>query len=336
MESIKESVRALPEQFQDAWDVVQLLPIPQQFYDADSIVVAGMGGSALGGRMIKHYAKSQLPVPVDLVTDYDLPEYVNERTLVIVASYSGETEETLNALQQALERDAMIFVITTGGKLMEIAKAEGISSYFIDPVHNPSKQPRMATGYMVGAMFSLFALMRFINFSEGELDAALAVMRDHLNRFENEESEPKQLAQKLNGKIPVLVASEHLLGPAHVFKNQLNETAKSFSVLFDVPELNHHLMEGLAHPEADKKLLFVLFSSSLYQERVQKRFDITKEVVEKNNIEVFEYNCKSETKFQQVLEVLAFGSFAQLYLAELYGSDPISVPWVDYFKQKLS
>lgn len=336
MDKVKESVRLLPQQFQSSWDAVQAIPLPQQYIEAEQIVVSGMGGSALGGRIIKSLATGQLPIPIDIVTDYDLPEYVDEKTLVIVSSYSGNTEETLSALEQALERKAMIFIITTGGKLQEKANTEGIAAYVFEPEYNPSGQPRMATGYMVGSVFSLLSSLRLLDFSDGEFSAAISQLSDFIEKFEKAGSVASDLAGSINNKIPVLVASGHLLGAIHVLKNQLNETAKSFSAMFDLPELNHHLMEGLVNPEANKSLIFVLTKSKLYHERVQRRFEITTEVLEKNGISYVEYECQGETKFQQVLEILALGSFIQLFLAEKYNVDPVSVPWVDYFKQRLS
>lgn len=336
-ESVLQSVRLLPEQISSAWENVQVLPIPEQFHEAEKIVITGMGGSALGGRVLQHYAKPHSPVPIEVITHYDLPEYVDEKTLVIVSSYSGNTEETLHAFDQALDKDAMIFVITTGGELKEKAQKEGVTSYVFEPEHNPSLQPRMATGYSIGALFALFNKLKLIDIPEGEISSALSVMKDYISQFEDsEESVAGELASKIKGNIPVLIASEHLLGSVHIFKNQLNESAKSFSVMFDIPELNHHLMEGLVNPEANKNLLFILFESKLYNDRVQKRYEITKEVLEKNNIRADRYMVNSDTRLQQMFEVLALGSFIQIHLAEIYGSDPIEVPWVDYFKERLA
>jgi glucose/mannose-6-phosphate isomerase len=335
-EAVLQSVRLLPEQIQSAWDAVQILPLPEQFHEAEKIVITGMGGSALGGRILHHYARPHMPIPVEVITHYELPEYVDEKTLVIVSSYSGNTEETISALEQALEKNAMIFVITTGGKLEEKAVAEGLPSYIFEPEHNPSRQPRMATGYSIGAIFSLLNTLNLLHLPDNEMMAAISVMRDYLNQFASEENIARDLSEKIQGKMPVLVSSEHLIGATHVFKNQLNESSKSFSVSFELPELNHHLMEGLVNPYSDKQLIFILFESDLYHERVQKRYPLTAEVIEKNNIETFTYKLKSDNRLQQIFELIALGSYVEMYLAELYGSDPVAIPWVDYFKEKLA
>ena len=146
----------------------------------------------------------------------------------------------------------------------------------------------------------------------------------------------KSIALKIKDTIPILVASEHLLGSAHSFKNQINETAKSFSSLFDIPELNHHLMEGLKYPAKAKELLnFLFIESNLYSPNVVKRYPITMDVVEKNSINYLKYTATLETKLMQAFEIMILGSFVSFYLALLNGADPKSIPWVDYFKEKL-
>lgn len=331
MDKVLESVKLLPEQIKEAWDAVQLISLPHEMRSLHEIVVSGMGGSALGGRIVKSYAQPSLPVPFEVVTDYSLPNYVDENSLVIISSYSGNTEETVSVFHEALKRNAMIFVITTGGELEKIATAEQVPAYIFNPKNNPSGQPRMAVGYSIGAIFSLLASMNLLYVSEGEMYGAIASAKSFI-----ETNGSKDYANKVFGKIPVFVTSEHLTGAVHVTKNQLNESAKTFSVQFEIPELNHHLMEGLGNPESTKQLVFLLYQSQLYSKQVQKRYPLTKEVIEKNNVQVEVYELKGDTRMQQVLEALIFGSFLQIHLVELYNADPMSIPWVDYFKERLA
>jgi glucose/mannose-6-phosphate isomerase len=168
----------------------------------------------------------------------------------------------------------------------------------------------------------------------------LSFLRQKLIDFDVDVLEPNNLAKltaiKLKGRIPVLVASEHLVGSAHAMKNQINEGAKTFSVLFDLPELNHHLLEGLRNPaQAKEYFYFLLFESELYTPRVSKRYPLTKEVIEKNEVEATIIKLTGKNKLNQAFELLAFGEYVALYLAILYGLDPSPIPWVDYFKEKL-
>jgi glucose/mannose-6-phosphate isomerase len=146
----------------------------------------------------------------------------------------------------------------------------------------------------------------------------------------------KRLATLLLNKLIILVASEHLVGAAHAFKNQLNENSKTFSALFDLPELNHHLLEALANPKGAKPFLqFLFLNSSLYSPDIGKRYPVAMEVVEKNNVAANSFECFSQSKLEQIFELLTLGEYVSFYLAMLYGLDPTPIVWVDYFKKKL-
>jgi len=134
----------------------------------------------------------------------------------------------------------------------------------------------------------------------------------------------------------IYIAGEHLAGPVHVVNNQLNENAKNVSFDFQIPELNHHLMEGLKHPETNfKNILFVFAFSKLYSPRVQKRFELTKQVVEKNGISTFSVELNSSSELSQAFELIQLGAYANLYLSILYGQNAAPIPWVDWFKDQM-
>jgi len=176
---------------------------------------------------------------------------------------------------------------------------------------------------------------------EGEMDNAIKAMRRLIMNFGPdvvlEANIAKKIAVELKNKFPILVASEHLSGVSYAFKNQLNETSKTFCAMFELPEMNHHLMEGLRNPAHMKGFLrFILFESELYSDRIKKRYTVTADVLDKNEVESLVYRATCETRLEQVFEVLALGSWVQFYLAMLYEIDPAGVPWVDYFKKKLA
>lgn len=337
-QSVIDSAKALPDQVLQAWEEVSQLNFDPEIGKCKNIVVAGMGGSALGARVLIALFKMDLFVPIEIVTDYMLPGYVNSDSLVILSSYSGNTEETLSALGDARERGAKVFGITTGGALAKNIGEEG-NLFLIDAKHNPSGQPRMAIGYSFGALCGVLSKNGYIKLSDDEVKTSISELSEIISLFEKKNSESRawEISEKLYGKIPIIVSSEHLFGASHVFKNQLNETAKSMSFLFEIPELNHHLMEGLTNPASIKEnFIFLFIESNFYYERVRKRYEITKDVVSKNGIEYLEYEAVSKSRLSQVFEILAMGSFVQLFLGEKYGADPISIPWVDYFKEQLS
>jgi glucose/mannose-6-phosphate isomerase len=225
-------------------------------------------------------------------------------------------------------------VIAAGGKLIDIARESNLPVYILDPKFNPSSQPRFAVGYSIGAIFGVLSGCGVVSENDNHIREVVDFLKLEKGEFQ---TKAEELAGLIQGKAPILVASEHLLGAAHVAKNQLNESAKSFSALFDIPELNHHLMEGLKNPvDVTSKLLFIFFNSALYQERIQKRYPLTLEVVEKNNVATYEYTLAGDNKLKQVFEFIQLGSYMQMYLGGLYGEDPIAIPWVDYFKEKLA
>lgn len=329
---ILESVQAFPLQCQQViWELAQE-NIPPQCFLAENIVISGMGGSALGGRIIASLERQILKVPITVSTEYHLPNFVGPKTLVILSSYSGNTEETLHTVSEARARNAQLFIITSGGKLAEIAENHNIPHYIFEPRHNPSAQPRMGLGYNVLSIICLLARCQLIHPL-----AELNKIKDYLQNRQSDLVLYQNFAQTLQGKIPVLISSEHLKGSAHAFKNLLNETAKTFACTFDIPELNHHLMEGLMFPRSNpQNLHFVFIESDLYHPEVKKRYSITAEVLRKNQISSSTITLKSPSRLIDNLDLIQSGAFISFYLSQINQIDPGPVPWVDYFKVALS
>ena len=339
--NILASIEKLPDQVEQGWNDLKSARVPQECHIARNVVVSGMGGSALGGRIVDSLMEDKVRSPIEVFTEFRLPDYVNQNTFVILCSYSGNTEETLAVAHETLNRGASAFVITTGGKLKDFMEEHHLSGLIVDPKNNPSEQPRMGLGYPIIATLAALAKCGFINLLDSEISEVVASARKVVAQFgidiPTSENTAKKIAQDLYQKIPVLVASEHLVGAAHAFKNQLNENSKTFATLFDLPELNHHLMEGLSHPSCLKdNLKFLFLESEYYTKEVQLRYPITQEVVEKQGIDSISYSFKEKRKLPQIFESLILGSYISFYLAMLNGEDPAPIPWVDYFKSKLS
>jgi len=340
-DGILTSIRELSSQVEQAWAEMSKISLPDNYRNVSQVVICGMGGSALGARMVDALYSTSVRGPIEFYTDYHVPQYANEKTLVILSSYSGTTEETINCFYETIERKALPFGITTGSTLGKLFEKEGLPFYEFDPIHNPSNQPRMSLGYSFTSILSLLNKTGFITISDEEIEKAVLTLKGLLADYDIdlpiEENLAKRTAANFYAKVPVLIASEHLIGACHAFKNQLNENAKTFSLLFDIPELNHHLMEGLKNPSQGREIFkFLFFESDLYSEGVNKRYPLTQEVIEKNGYPFSIYPLRSETKLEQVLEILAFGSFTSFYLAFLYKEDLAKIPWVDYFKEKMA
>lgn len=334
------SVEELGKQCRHAWEEAGKVVVPDSYREVDNVVMCGMGGSGLGARVIDSVYSEQLRFPLIQIHEYHLPGFVNQKTLVICSSYSGETEETVANAKEAIARKAKWMAIGTGNRLIDLAKNHGVPFYQIVPKFNPSNQPRMAVGYSIVGQMGLAAKAGVISVSEEEIGEAIAAMDKVQDgsrvEIEIEKNIAKQIAVKMKGKIVIFVAAEHLVGAVHTVNNQQNENAKNFCVDVQVPELNHHLMEGLKHPLTNpKNLLFVFVNSGLYPERVRQRLLLTKEVVEKNEVEAVVLQMAGAAKLSQAFELIQLGGFANFYLSILYGQNPAPIQWVDYFKERL-
>lgn len=335
-----ESVNSLAEQIEHAWISVKKVSVPKKFQKVNQIIISGMGGSSLGGHVIQSLFGTLLKTPVILRRDYNLPNWVDKNTLVLLSSYSGNTEEVISCAEEAVKKDLKALAITSNGKLARIAEENKIPCYQIEPKFNPCGQPRMAIGYSVFGQVALLAKAGLITVKDEQINRLKKyldiVKKKYWQNTEMEDNVAKKTAEKLQGKIINLVAAQHLRGAIHVWNNQTNENAKNFSNYFYIPELNHHLMEGLKHPEANKKdLVFVFVSSKHYSKRIQQRFELTKDVVEKNKIAVLQIDLQGKNKLEDAFQLIQLGSYISFYLSMLNNLNPAPIPWVDYFKSKL-
>ncbi|MDE2025908.1 MAG: SIS domain-containing protein [Patescibacteria group bacterium] len=326
------STGLLAAQCKQIWQDAKSISYPQSYQNIQNIIICGMGGSAYGGHVAKALCKEELLVPLYVNSDYSLPKFVNEKTLVILTSYSGSTEETLSNAAKAKEAGAQVTVLTSGGKLGQFAKDNNLPSLIFNAANNPSGQPRLGTGYIVLGTLAILNQLGLITLADSVVETAIAELE---KTHDLVMQQARSLAQKIQGHIPVIFAAEFLEGNAHIVRNQFNETSKSFSAFSDIPELNHHLMEGLKNP-SDKKLTIVFINSSFYWERIAKRVMLTKDVVEKNNVPTVTYDAQGSNKLSQVFNVLSLGGYLTLYLGLLYELDPSLIPWVDYFKEQLA
>lgn len=330
--NVYTSVGQLPKQCQQTWDEVRQISFPEDYGKIQNIVLCGMGGSTYAYYFAKALFENSLPVPFELVNGYTLPTYVNENTLVMLSSYSGSTEETISCANQALERKAKITAVTGGSKLAELIKMNNLPGYIFRPLYNPAGQPRLGQGYMITGHIGILAKIGLISLSDKEANEAIDFIEKNTNSIDQG---AKKMSQKFVEKMPLIVSSSHLAGNAYALRNQFNETAKTFSDYVLIPDLNHHLMEGLLYPK-ERILKFLFLDSSLYSQKIKKRFELTKDVVSKNNIEFVNLEVLGKTPFAQSLYALSFGGYLTFYLGILYNQDPSVIPWVDYFKDKLS
>ncbi len=335
------STALFPKQCEQAWTESSRLVFPDTYRDIYNVVVCGMGGSRFTPKAIRDVFLDRIKKPVEIVDDYDLPSYVDEHTLVVLSSFSGTTEEVIACGQEAARRGAKLTAVVGGGKIAEMLSQHGHVGYVFDPKYNPCGQPRIGGGYLLMGHLGILSALGLLEVTDDEVTAAIRFARDYAQTLgadvPTENNAAKQLASYLKDKHPILVTSGFLKGFGNGFANQINETAKMISDVRYIPELNHHLMEGLKHPETiHQNGVFVFFTSQLYSEKIQKRFSITRDVVEKQNVATHEVKLAGKTKLDQLLEAFTLSGFTTFYMAMLYDTDPVAIPWVTYFKNQLA
>lgn len=340
-ENVLGSIEQVGLQCQQAWEDISHIEFPESYYKAQNIVFAGMGGSALGAYVIKSLFFDSLTLPFEIVNGYHLPPYVNEKTLVIVCSYSGTTEEAICAAREAVAKKSLLTGIAVGKELGNVLLEAHVPSYIFTPTYNPSNQPRLGTGYTAYSQFAILSKLGFISVTDDDTKDVVTIADTGTKKYglavPTASNPAKQQALAWFEKIPVIVSAEFLAQVGRVIRNQFNECAKSFAAYHDIPELNHHLMEALTYPKSNQALLtFFMLNSPLYSPSIKKRYAITKEVIQKQGMKVSEFMPESKTRISQAFECIQFGAYVNYYMSMLYDVNPSKIPWVDYFKQELA
>lgn len=330
------SIGAIPDQMAAAWAAIADRSFPAFCANARQIVVAGMGGSAIGTHLIQSVFRDRLKVPITIVSDYILPSWVDASTLVVLSSYSGGTEEVIAVADQAKKKGIPMMALTTGGALAAFAVEQGLPSVVFQSEHNPCGQPRIGLGYAVTYQLGIFRSLGMIDLTDAEMTGAIRGARRASADYAalSHDNPALDLAVRSRLRTPLIIASEHLSGNAHILANQWNENAKNLAAYFLIPELNHHLLEGLTGPSAiRKRLLAVLIESEQYDARNLKRYAITRQVLDEQKIASVTLRPRGEAFLEQAFDLLLLGGYASFYAAVLNRSNPSPIPWVDTFKR---
>lgn len=337
---VYDSIISLGQQFESAWHDTQFVSLNFDAKEIDNIVFAGMGGSNLPAYIIQSISPLLLNIPFEIIANYRLPQYVSKNTLVILASYSGNTEEIMSCGQDAAKRKSKTVVITTDGKLKEMALSEHWPLILLDDELNRSHIPRYGIGLMLGASLGIITRLNPEAFRFIDPKEILRVIERTLDTLKTDrlttDNPAKSFAVKNRGQSLIVFAANHLAGVGKISSNMINETAKTFSAFFPIPDLNHHLMEGLSFPVSLKEhTRFILLNSTLYPEIIQKRFQITKNILVKQDYQITVIKPESGDIISQVFESLVFFVMISYYLSIVNKQNPGSNPWVDFFKKQL-
>ncbi len=300
-----------------------------------NVALAGMGGSALAGLLSTTWPDYH--VPFEIVREYEIPAYVNENTLFIASSYSGNTEETVSALAAAENTGAQIVILAGGGKLIELARVKNYPYEVIPKV----EQPRFAVFYALKAYVTILEHAQLINkeSAEKEMADASTFLAQSMQSWGADtpvsKNPAKQLAIELAGASPVIYAGPKLFPAAYKWKISFNENAKNVAWCNQYPEFNHNEFMGWTSHPVEKPYKIIDLRSNLEHERIQKRFEVTERLLSGKRPAPEIVNVQGETILQQLLWAVAFGDFVSIYVALLNGLDPSPVGLIEKFKQEL-
>lgn len=302
------------------------------------VIISGMGGSAIGGELLQSYLLDEIKIPIYINRNYSLPEFADPSTLTIISSYSGNTEETVNSLLEAIEKGCKIICITTGGKILKIAKSRNLN-YILIP---PGYPPRTALAYSFFPMLFVMRKVGLISDKSDEIGEAVKIISEkarEYNPYNNlKDNPPLSLAGQLLGKLPIIYTSINHLGVVgNRWKGQLAENSKILAFYNQFPELNHNEIVGW---EVQKDILekchLIFLRDRFEHPRIDLRFEITKEILIEISGGFTEIYSDGDGLLTRIFSLIYLGDFTSFFLAILNCVDPTPVSKIDYLKKELA
>lgn len=330
-------VSGMPEMLGEAYKISKSVSLPEAGA-IKNVVFSGMGGSAIAGDVITDLLWEKSPLGFYTNRGYKVPGSVGEETLFFAVSYSGNTEETILAVNEAAGRKAKIFCLTSGGKLRELAEKNRFPLCVIPSGY----QPRAAFPYILLALLNILSNLGIYALAEKDVVDAAAILQKLAKEIgpavDTRNNPAKQLAKKIEGKIPVILASAGLNGSAGMrMKTQFNENSKVTALLNSFPELNHNEMVNLSALKRESHdFALLLLRDEGEPDRIAKRIEITKSLIGVPLGGVNEIWAKGKTPFARVLSLIFYGDLLSVYLAIARGIDPTSVDAINRFKKEIS
>lgn len=323
-------IKQQPKQLQHDFGIAR----QKQDKKITKVVFAGMGGSSLIAEIVLSYPK--LKVPFVISKTYRLPEFVDQDTLVICASYSGNTEETIEALSHAEEKQAQIVIVTHGGKLADIAREKGYM--FAELPESP--QPRTGIFYAYRAACEIFVAYSLIKEDViDELESVVEPLEGKTSLWApsvpEEQNYAKQLAQQMAGKTPIIYGGTLTYPAAYKWKISANENAKNTAWCNAIPEFNHNEFIGWSSHPVEKPFAVIDLLSSFEHPRILKRFEVSDRLLSGMRPKAIEIHAEGDSIVEQLLYLVLLGDYATTYLAILNGVNPTPVVLVEKFKKEL-
>lgn len=328
MASMEQLIADFTKQLKEAMDIGNAANLNPPTTEIRNVVATGLGGSGIGGNLVNEFVGNELDVPFVVNKNYFIPHFVDKHTLVLVNSYSGNTEETLSAFEQARKAGAILVCISSGGKVAELAKEYGFDHITV-PGGNP---PRSMLAYsVVQQLFVLKGYGLISNRFETQLEASIALLDAG---EEDMRTQAKALAEKLANKVPVIYVDASMEAVGTRFRQQINENSKMLGWSSPVPEMNHNELVGWRNKIAPWAPVFLRNEEDF--ERNSTRMDINEEIVGEYSEEVLEIWSDGNSHMERSLYLIHLTDWATFYLAELNGVDVVEVDVIDYLKGSLA
>lgn len=329
-------IRKMPDHMRHARELamqaLSQVTLPKSAWS--NIVVCGIGGSAIAGDLVRSYL-TELATPIIVVRGYKLPAIVNDRSLIVISSYSGNTEESLTLFEQAVARKLHIVAISTGGKLAERCATLRIS---VLP-QKAGMQPRAAMAYGFVPLLSLLEHLGLVTDQSSMIESAAAALENLVMSEDNVGSSSYTLAHQLIAKIAIVYSADDIIGAVGTrWRGQLQENAKHLAYSSVLPEMNHNEINAWQHPAdlLDRMHVVLLRSPADEHERVALRFSILQEYLAKQGVQYSEVHATGETRLARMFSLIAMGDWTSYWLAIQTNTDPTPIPAIDYLKQRLS
>jgi glucose/mannose-6-phosphate isomerase len=317
-----------PLQLQEALSIGEKAVLNPSPVPISNVVISGLGGSGIGGKIVSQLVEKETSVPIIVNNKYFIPAFVGPNTLVIISSYSGNTEETIHCLEEAAKKNAKIVCITSGGTIAELAKEKNFDLITI-PGGNP---PRTSLGY---SFTQIFFILHFFKLIDKTFKSKIASAISLLEREKQSIIvEAKAIAAKLLDKMPVIYSVAATEAISIRLRQQLNENAKVLCWHHVFPELNHNELVGWRQ-ESENLAVIILRNKNDF-ERNNTRIEISKDIFKKYTSTVIELYSKGDSNIENAIYLIHLGDWISYFLAELRGIDSVEVKIIDYLKDQLS
>lgn len=331
-------IAELPDQLEKAWQEFRGISIPTHYVQAKQILILGMGGSAIGGELAAQLAQGSTTVPIEVRRDYGLPNYVSKDTIVIGVSYSGNTEETVDAFLQAASRGAKLLVVSTGGELASLARKFQVPIF---PISYGS-EPRAALGYLFTAVAVILAKLRYLPLGDTELSETAVLMRGLDAKLRpdilSNQNLAKTLAAKLKDKVPLLIGSGVMAVVAKRWKTQMNENGKLAATAEAMPELCHNVIVGMEKYHRQREIFLPIFLQSTFSHpRNQLRISIVSRQFANARLSPEQILMHpSGTMISEAFQMILLGDYVSYYVGIQTNADPTEIDPIHDLKKELS